>query len=77
MNAKPVSELPDLQQFLKNRAHFPPEELRPYAGSYVAWNLEGTRILASACDEPTLHERLLALGIDPARVVGSYIDPLE
>ena len=74
---KPVSELPDLKQFLKNRSHFLDEQLRPFAGQYVAWNLEGTQILASADDEQSLQERLQALGIDPAQVVGSYIDPLE
>ncbi len=77
MNAKPTCDLPDLTQFLKNREHFPVEELRQYAGQYVAWNLDGTRIVASAIDESTLQAQLVELGIDPAEVVGSYVDPLE
>jgi len=32
----PWSPVMDMQQFLKNRHAFPPEELAKYAGKYVA-----------------------------------------
>ena len=71
MNAKRMSDLPDLEAFLTNRRDFPPERLRTFSGQYIAWNLEGTAIVASAPDEPALHDKLVELGIDPGQVVGS------
>src|SRR4051794_10408609 len=41
------SHFMDMQQFLTNRAQFPPEELAKYAGKYVAWSPDGTQIVAS------------------------------
>ena len=45
----PITERPDDSwldaQHFENRRNFPPEELDKYAGQYVAWSWEGSRIL--------------------------------
>jgi len=64
----------DLGTYHKNRCNFPPEQLIPYQGKHVAWNLDGTRILASGDTEEEVAEQLAAAGIDPGQVVASYID---
>jgi hypothetical protein len=59
--------------FIENTSKFPPEELAKYAGRYVAWNLEGTQILASGVDDNELYANLAAAGIKLSRVVQSYV----
>lgn len=59
---------------LENRYNFPPEELLKYAGQYVAWNWESTRIIDSAADIDSLYDQLTAAGIDTNRVVFEYIE---
>jgi hypothetical protein len=67
---------PDLSQFQKNRATVPLEVQLPYVNQYVAWSLDGTRILAGAATRDELHEKLRAAGIDTGQVVFDYIsDP--
>jgi hypothetical protein len=61
----------------QNRARFPLDELAKYAGQYVAFSLDGTRILASGDTMEEVDEKLVAAGINPNRVVGSYIDGPE
>jgi hypothetical protein len=63
----------DMQQFLKNRSQFPPEELAKYAGRYVAWNPDGTTILASDEDELRLDAAIDAAGYDGAEVLVSFV----
>jgi hypothetical protein len=63
----------DMQQFLRNRNEFPPEELAQYAGKYIAWSADGTRILVSDEDPLRLTEMLDGLGIDPGETVISYV----
>jgi hypothetical protein len=59
----------DMRQYLINRHQFPHEELEPYAGRYVAWNPEGTQILASDEDPGQVIDAVKALGYDPAETV--------
>ncbi|HEV3084218.1 MAG TPA: hypothetical protein VGY66_30930 [Gemmataceae bacterium] len=66
---------PDLAEYVKNCGQFPADELAKYAGRYVAFSLDGARILASADSEQELEDQLLASGIDPSQVVGSYVPP--
>jgi hypothetical protein len=47
--------------------------LARYAGRYVAWNLEGTKILASGADHRELYANLAAAGIEMSCVVQSYV----
>ena len=63
-------------KFSENRNKFPAEELWKYIGEYVAWNWDGTQILASAPDEAQLYQKVIESGIDPQRVVFDYVaDP--
>ena len=74
----PITERPDDSwldaQHFENRRNFPPEELDKYAGQYVAWSWDGSRILASAEDRDPLWEKLVAMGVNPHRVVFQYVD---
>jgi hypothetical protein len=60
--------------FFENRRNFPPDELMKYAGKHVAWSWDGTQIVASADDDPELVEKVKTLGLNPSRVVFSYVD---
>jgi hypothetical protein len=71
----PPPQPADLTDYVKNRSRFPSDELAKYAGCYVAFSLDGTRILASGGTEEALEAQLLAAGIDPSQVVGSYVPP--
>ena len=62
--------------YFANRANFPPEELRKYAGRYVAFSWDGSQVVASGDDEEMVESELLAKGVEPSRVVFSYVDPL-
>jgi hypothetical protein len=64
-----------LGDYSHNRRQFPSEELAKYAGHFVAFSLDGTRVLASAATEEDLEKQLQAVGIDPSQVVGSYVPP--
>ncbi len=69
---------PDLGLYQQNRPKFPREELLKYAGRHVAFSADGTRILASGADMDEVERELLAAGIHPSQVVGSYVpDPDE
>ncbi|MCI0460550.1 MAG: hypothetical protein L0Z62_26650 [Gemmataceae bacterium] len=59
--------------FIENSNQFPREELARFAGGYVAWNLEGTQIVASGADEDDLHANLAAAGLRVSEVVQSYV----
>ncbi len=57
------------RKFLANRAAFPGEDLAKYAGRWVAWSPDGTRIAASAPSPELLDGILVANGEDPALCV--------
>ena len=68
----------DMQQFLKNRLAFPPEELARFAGKYVAWSPDGTQILASDEDELRLDATLKQAGHDASEILIAFVpDPDE
>jgi hypothetical protein len=54
------------RKFLANRAIFPIEELEKYAGQWVAWSPDGSRISASAVNPELLDDLLRTAGEDPA-----------
>ena len=57
------------RKFLANRAAFPAEELAKYAGQWVAWRPDGSRIAASAAQPEMLDSLLEACGENPAECV--------
>jgi hypothetical protein len=67
----------DVVRYAENRAKCPPERLLTYAGRHIAWNADGTQIVASAYGNEALLEELVRLGIDPGQVVFDYVDPLD
>jgi hypothetical protein len=60
--------------FEENQKKFTWEMLRLYAGQYIAWSWDGSRILAGDTSREGLDERLRAAGIDRTRVVFDYVD---
>jgi len=63
------SYLDTRRRFLANRAAFPVQELQKYAGQWVAWSPDGSRVAASAAQPELLDEVLRAAGEDPATCV--------
>lgn len=59
----------DMQEYLKNRHQFPHDELDKYAGKYVAWSPDGTRIIASDEDPLKLVDAINELGFESSEVV--------
>ena len=64
-----LADLMALGQHNENRNRFPAEELEKYRGQYIAWSLDGTRIIAHADDPDTLDALLLQLGDEGQRCV--------
>ncbi|HTU17386.1 MAG TPA: DUF5678 domain-containing protein [Gemmataceae bacterium] len=67
-------EPPDLSHYEENRSKFPLDELAKYAGKFVAFSPDGTRIVASGDTEEEMETNVFAVGIHPSQVVGAYID---
>ena len=61
---------------LENRRKVPPEELEKYRGRQIAWNWEGTQVVAAGEDLEEVFQKLDAAGVDASRVVFSYVDDL-
>ncbi len=59
--------------FNENVSQFPGAELLKYAGQYVAWSLDGTRILASGTDPDELDRNLAAAGLQQGGFVEDYV----
>ena len=59
----------DLALYCRNRDRMPTEEVALYGNQYVAFNWDGTEIVASAAEEAELVAKLDAMGI-PQRCVG-------
>ena len=75
MNANSARpEPPDLSHYPENRSKFPLDELAKYGGKYIAFSLDGTRIVANGATEEELEAALQAAGIPFSQVVFSYID---
>ncbi len=61
------------QQYRTNRAVFPLIELARYRGQWVAFSLDGRRLLAGAENLGRLEEQLATQGEDPQQVVLEHI----
>ena len=67
---------PGRRFFNQNRTKYPPEDVLPFSNQYIAWQADGTRILANAPTWEELEEKLRAMGIDASQVVFEFIpDP--
>jgi hypothetical protein len=64
----------DIVLFGKNRLKADPQLLLAHANEHVAWNGDGTAILASGWDIEEVIEDLEHLGIRGDQVVHDYID---
>jgi hypothetical protein len=73
----PPSDIPwlDPVTFYENQRKIPTEELWRYAGQYVAWSWDGSRVVASDADEGELYRKLAEAGHELSRVVVTYVDP--
>ena len=61
------------QEYQENRRSLPASELAKYAGQWVAFSMDGRRVIAGAETIGKLEERLAALGEDPQQVVLGHI----
>jgi hypothetical protein len=64
-----MSELECRRKFLKHRAAFPAEKLARYAGRWIAWSPDGSRIVADSEAPENLDDQILAAGEDLTRCV--------
>lgn len=55
----------NLREFQENRARFSHEELLKYDGKWVAFSLDGRRIVASDEDLALLYDQIRTAGEDP------------
>ena len=63
------------QEYRENRRHFPLAELVKYHGKWVAFSLDGRKIIASNEDLVTLDFLVVAAGEDPEQIALERIEP--
>jgi hypothetical protein len=61
-------------QFIENVNKYPAEELWKLANKLIAWNWEGTQVLAHGDSMEEVAEELRAAGVDLNKVVWDYGD---
>lgn len=64
-----MSERETFRAYLKNRAAFPPDQLAPYRGRWIAWSPDGSHVVADAENLKDLDDLILAAGEAPERCV--------
>jgi hypothetical protein len=62
------------QVYRDNRARFPLDELVKYDGQWVAFSLDGQRVIASSEDLAALDNLVVAAGVDPEQVAYERIE---
>ena len=77
MSEKNEIFVPDFSQYSTNRPKYPPEELRKYASEWVAWSLDGTRILAHGKDFDAVAAEMEAAGLNPHHAVWDLRPPAD
>jgi hypothetical protein len=63
-----------MSRYEDNRARFPLEELQRYAGLWVAFSADGSRIIDSAETLAALEERLNIRGEDAQNLAFEYLE---
>ena len=66
-----------LERYCDNRCKFPLDKLAEYGGQWIAWNADGSEIVAHHEQLLSVLEMVKAAGIDPATVVLSSIPPRD
>jgi hypothetical protein len=64
-----MGELDCRREFLERRATLPAEALARYAGRWIAWSPDGSRIVADSEVPEDLDDRIRAAGEDPEQCV--------
>jgi len=62
------------QEYRENRSRFPLGELAKYHGQWVAFSLDGCRIIAGSPDLAELDNLVMAAGVDPEQVGLEWIE---
>jgi hypothetical protein len=60
--------------FIENQRRFPADELLRYQGQHIAWNWDGSQILAADADRRALDQKLRDTGIDPLQVIHDFVE---
>ncbi len=63
----------DMQLFQRNRQQFPKQELAKYAGKFIAWSPDASRILGTDDDELVLARAMQAAGHDTAEILIAFV----
>jgi hypothetical protein len=74
MSDEPLAVPQFVQRFFDNRDQVQPERLVEHAGRYVAWSLDGGRLLAAADSEEALRRTLLEQAVNPSLVVYEFVE---
>jgi hypothetical protein len=65
----------DRDLYVANRAKFLPKDLLPYEGQWVAWSLDGSRIVAHHDDLEQVERQLEQAGLTTEDVIFDRIPP--
>jgi hypothetical protein len=63
----------DRQVYVDNRSKFMPEDLLPYAGQWVAWSADGSRIVAHNADLGQVVREVERAGLQRDEVVFDHL----
>lgn len=67
----------DQRRYAENRSKFTFEELLPYANQWVAWSLDGSRVVAHHEDLAEVARMVEATGLEREEVVFDLRPPAE
>lgn len=67
----------DANAYRENRDRHTADDLRQYAGQWVAWNFEGTAIVAHHEDALEVVRLVREMGLGMSRVVMEHLPPAE